>query len=244
MTDIAQNTRQPIIDLQNVSVGYENNEDVLNNIFLTLMPGSFTFVTGKSGAGKTTLLSLLYLIKKPSKGILKVFGNNINFSNRDTLAEMRQKIGVVFQDFRLLEHLTVYDNIALPLRVRGMNEKEIHKRVVELLQWVELNKSIYKRCDTLSGGEKQRVAIARAVINRPEILFADEPTGSVDPDIAEKLMRLFIELNKVGTTIVIATHNEQLTSTYNYPRIDLSKGSAKLYPALKHIKLEKTSNEK
>ena len=120
----------------------------------------------------------------------------------------------------------------MPLRVRGMGEKEIYKRVTELLQWVELNKSIYKVCASLSGGEKQRVAIARAVINRPEILFADEPTGSVDAEIANKLMRLFVELNKVGTTVVIATHNEQLTSSYNYPRIVLVNGSAKLYPAL------------
>lgn len=234
MTDISTNVAQPIINLQNVSVGYDG-KDVLQDIYLSLLPGSFTFITGKSGSGKTTLLSMLYLIKKPSKGTLNVFGKNINFSNRDNLALMRQKIGVVFQDFRLLEHMTVYDNIALPLRVRGMNEKEIHKRVVELLKWIELHKSIYKVCNTLSGGEKQRVAIARAVINRPEILFADEPTGSIDAEIAEKLMRLFIELNKVGTTVIIATHNEQLTSQYNYQRVELSNGTAKLYPALQHI---------
>ncbi len=225
---------QAIIDMQNVAVGYDGT-DVLSNVQLSLDNGSFTFITGRSGSGKTTLLSMLYLVKRPSKGILKVFGQNINFSNRDTLAEMRQRIGVVFQDFRLLENMSVYDNIALPLRVRGMNEKEIYRRVVELLQWVELHKSIYKKCSTLSGGEKQRVAIARAVINRPDILFADEPTGSVDSEIANKLMRLFVELNKVGTTIIIATHNEQLTSTYNYPRIHLHDGSAKLYPALQHI---------
>ncbi|MBQ9035745.1 MAG: cell division ATP-binding protein FtsE [Alphaproteobacteria bacterium] len=223
-----------MIDLQNVAVGY-NGTDVLDNVQFQLDSGSFTFITGKSGAGKTTLLSMLYLIKKPSKGILKVFGQNINFSNRDTLAQMRQRIGVVFQDFRLLESMSVYDNIALPLRVRGMNEKEIYRRVVELLQWVELHKSINKQCSTLSGGEKQRVAIARAVINRPDILFADEPTGSVDSEIANKLMRLFVELNKVGTTVIIATHNEQLTSSYNYQRIDLRDGSARLYPALQHI---------
>ena len=145
MTDISTNVAQPIINLQNVSVGYDG-KDVLQDIYLSLLPGSFTFITGKSGSGKTTLLSMLYLIKKPSKGTLNVFGKNINFSNRDNLALMRQKIGVVFQDFRLLEHMTVYDNIALPLRVRGMNEKEIHKRVVELLKWIELHKSIYKVC--------------------------------------------------------------------------------------------------
>lgn len=225
---------KPIIELQNISVGYDN-EDVLKDVRLSLQPGSFTFVTGKSGSGKTTLLNMLYLNKKPSKGILSIFGHNINFTNRDNLSMLRQRIGVVFQDFRLLEHLSVYDNIALPLRVRGMNEREIYKRVVELLKWIELHKSIYKTCSSLSGGEKQRVAIARAVIGRPDILFADEPTGSVDFEIAEKLMRLFIELNKVGTTVIIATHNEYLTLTYNYQRVDLSNGTAKLYPALKRV---------
>lgn len=225
---------QPIIDMQNVAVGYDGN-DVLSNVNLALEPGSFTFVTGKSGAGKTTLLSLMYLMKKPSKGIFNIFGKNVNFSNRGNLSQMRQKIGVVFQDFRLLEYLSVYDNIALPLRVQGMNEADIYKRVTELLRWIELHKSIYKKCSTLSGGEKQRVAIARAVINRPDVLYADEPTGSIDAEISEKIMRLFIELNRVGTTIVIATHNEQLTSNYNFQRIDLNNGTAKLYPALQHV---------
>lgn len=234
MSDIALDTKQPIIDMQSVAVGYDG-EDILSDIRLSLQPGSFTFVTGKSGSGKTTLLSMLYLMKKPSKGILNVFGNNINFTNRHNLALLRQRIGVVFQDFRLLEHLSVYDNIALPLRIRGMNEKEVNRRVIELLKWIEMHRNIYKQCDTLSGGEKQRVAIARAVINRPDILFADEPTGSVDAEIAEKLMRLFVELNKVGTTVVIATHNEQLTSEYNFQRIELLNGTAKLYPALKRI---------
>lgn len=226
---------QTIINMQNVSVGYDGNEEVLSNVTLSLKRGSFTFVTGKSGSGKTTLLNTLYLTKKPSKGVLKVFGKNINFSNRDVLSMLRQRVGVVFQDFRLLEHLSVYDNIALPLRVKGMSEKEIFRRVSELLNWVELSEYIYKTCNTLSGGEKQRVAIARAVINRPDILFADEPTGSVDSEIANKLMRLFVELNKVGTTILIATHNEQLTTTYNYQRINLYNGTAKLYPALRRV---------
>ena len=229
------NEKQPIIYMQNVSVGYEGNEEVLSNVSIELEPGSFTFITGKSGSGKTTLLNTLYLTKKPSKGVLRVFGKNINFSNRDVLSLLRQRVGVVFQDFRLLEHLSVFDNIALPLRVRGMNEKEIFRRVSELLNWVELSEYIYKTCNTLSGGEKQRVAIARAVINRPDILFADEPTGSVDSEIAGKLMRLFVELNKVGTTVLIATHNEQLTTTYNYQRINLYNGTAKLYPALRRV---------
>ena len=144
MTDTAKGIQQPIIELQNVSIGYDD-EDVLSNLYFSLLQGSFTFVSGKSGAGKTTLLNMLYLIKKPYKGTLTVFGQNINFSNRHNLSLLRQRIGVVFQDFRLLEHLSVYDNIALPLRVRGMSEKEIYRRVVELLKWIEMYKSIYQK---------------------------------------------------------------------------------------------------
>lgn len=151
---------------------------------------------------------MMYLAQKPSRGIVNVFGKNVNFTNRDSLSMLRRKIGVVFQDFRLLDHLSAFDNVALPLRVCGMEEREVRKRVKELLQWVELDRHILDTPATLSGGEKQRIAIARAVINRPELLLADEPTGNVDNDIAPKLMKLFVELNKLGTTVVIATHSE------------------------------------
>ena len=164
-----------------------------------------------------------------------VFGSNIGYMGRDSMAMLRRRIGVVFQDFRLLEHLSAYDNVAVPLRIRGMSETEIKKRVKELLSWVELDKSMDKICSTLSGGEKQRVAIARAVINRPEILLADEPTGNVDNDIASKLMKLFVELNKLGTTVVIATHSKDLIAEYNYPQIHLENKSLKIIPALRRI---------
>ncbi len=229
---------EPVVDMQNVSIRYGRDPEVLSDIKLSLDKGSFHFLTGKSGAGKTSLLSMMYLAQKPSRGTVTVFGTNIGFANRDTMAMMRRRIGVVFQDFRLLEHMTAYDNVAVPLRVRGMNESEIAKRVKELLHWVELDKSVNKICSTLSGGEKQRVAIARAVINRPEILLADEPTGNVDDDIAVKLMKLFVELNRLGTTVVIATHSQELISKYNYPRIHLENHSLKIFPALRRVNNE------
>ncbi len=226
---------EPVVDMQNVSIRYGSDPEVLSDIKLSLDKGSFHFLTGKSGAGKTSLLSMMYLALKPSKGTVTVFGTNIGFAGRDTMALMRRRIGVVFQDFRLLEHLSAYDNVAVPLKVRGMKESEIEKRVRELLRWVELEPSMHKICSTLSGGEKQRVAIARAVINRPEILLADEPTGNVDDDIAQKLMKLFVEMNRLGTTVVIATHSQELISHYNYPRIHLENKSLKVFPALRSI---------
>lgn len=230
---------EPIVDMQNVSIRYGTNPNVLSDVKLTLEKGSFHFLTGKSGAGKTSLLSMMYLALKPSQGTVTVFGTNIGFASRDSMAMLRRRIGVVFQDFRLLEHLSAYDNVAVPLRVRGMSESEIRKRVAELLRWVELENSMDKICSALSGGEKQRIAIARAVINRPDILLADEPTGNVDDDIAGKLMKLFIELNRLGTTVVIATHSQDIINRYNYPRIHLDNNTLKVFPALR-----RSSNEK
>ena len=220
-------TRQfePIVEMNNVGLAYGDNPEVLKNINFAFRRGSMHFLTGKSGAGKTSLLSMLYLAQKPTSGTLKVFGNNISLTDRDTLAFLRRRIGVVFQDFRLLDHLSVFDNVALPLRIRGMKEKEIRKRVIELLAWVELTDNMYAKSSEISGGEKQRAAIARAVINRPELLLADEPTGNVDNEIANKLMKLFAELNRLGTTVVIATHSNELMERYNYPRIQLKDGN-------------------
>ena len=222
-------TRQfePIVEMKNVGLAYGNNAPVLHDIDFAFRRGSMHFLTGKSGAGKTSLLSMLYLAQRPTEGTLKVFGNNVSMTNRDTLSFLRRRIGVVFQDFRLIEHLSVFDNVALPLRLRGMKEKEIRHRVIELLAWVELSDNMYVKSSDISGGEKQRAAIARAVINRPELLLADEPTGNVDSDIAQKLMKLFAELNRLGTTVVIATHSNDLMDRYNYPRLSLENGSLK-----------------
>ena len=223
------NKSAAIIEMQNVGIRYGQGPEILSDIKLSLCKGSFHFLTGKSGAGKTSLLSMMYLSQKPSRGTVSVFGHNVNFANRDALAMLRRKIGVVFQDFRLIDHLSAFDNVALPLRVCGMDEREVRKRVMELLQWVELDRSIQATPATLSGGEKQRVAIARAVINRPELLLADEPTGNVDNDIAPKLMKLFVELNKLGTTVVIATHSEKLISDFAYPRLHLQNHGLKIF---------------
>ena len=223
----------PIIEMHNVGIRYGQGPEILSDIKLCLKKGSFHFLTGRSGAGKTSLLSMMYLAQKPSRGTMSVFGRNINFANRDNLSMLRRKIGVVFQDFRLLEHMSAFDNVALPLRICGMNDREVKKRVTELLQWVELDRSMYARASTLSGGEKQRIAIARAVINRPELLLADEPTGNVDNDIAPNLMKLFVELNKLGTTVVIATHSERLISDFMYPRLHLQNRGLRIYPPAK-----------
>ena len=225
------NQGDPIIEMQNVGIRYGQGPEILSDIKLSLKKGSFHFLTGKSGAGKTSLLSMMYLAQKPSRGIVSVFGKNVNFTNRDGLAMLRRRIGVVFQDFRLLDHLSAFDNVALPLRVCGMDEQEVKKRVVDLLSWVELSRHMQATPATLSGGEKQRIAIARAVINRPDILLADEPTGNVDNDIAPKLMKLFVELNKLGTTVVIATHSEKLISDFAYPRLHLQNRGLRIYNA-------------
>ena len=220
---------EPIVEMRDVGLRYGDNPEVLQHINFSFRRGSMHFLTGKSGAGKTSLLSMLYLAQKPTSGTLRVFGNNVAATGRDTLAFLRRRIGVVFQDFRLIDHLSAFDNVALPLRVCGMGEKEVKKRVKELLQWVELDKHMFDRASTLSGGEKQRIAIARAVINRPDILLADEPTGNVDNDIARKLMKLFIELNKLGTTVVIATHSEKLITDFAYPRLHLNDGNLRIF---------------
>ena len=226
------NNTPTIIEMNNVGIRYGQGPEILSDIKLSLSKGSFHFLTGKSGAGKTSLLSMMYLAQKPSRGTMSVFGSNINFTNRDNLAMLRRKIGVVFQDFRLLEHLSAFDNVALPLRVCGMDEREVRQRVTELLSWVELDQHMMDITSTLSGGEKQRIAIARAVINRPELLLADEPTGNVDNDIAPKLMKLFVELNKLGTTVVIATHSEKLITDFKYPILHLQNRALHIrYPS-------------
>ena len=220
-----------IIEMQNVGIRYGQGPEVLSDIKLSLKRGSFHFLTGKSGAGKTSLLSMMYLAQRPSRGRMAVFGKDINFTNRDELSLLRRRIGVVFQDFRLMDHLSAFDNVALPLRVCGMDEREIRKRVSELLSWVELDNHMLDATATLSGGEKQRVAIARAVINRPELLLADEPTGNVDNFIAPKLMKLFVELNRLGTTVVIATHSDKLINDFVYPRLHLQNKELRvIYP--------------
>ncbi len=199
-----------IVTFDNVGLRYGADREVLSNVSFTLYPGSFYFLTGASGAGKTSLLKLLYLAQRPSRGVIRMFGTDIITQPRHRLPAFRRRLGVVFQDFRLVPHLSAFDNVALPLRVSGVREADLQKPVHDMLDWVGLTQRKEARPETLSGGEQQRVAIARAVIGRPDLLVADEPTGNVDPDMALKLLRLFEALNRLGTTVVVATHDVHL----------------------------------
>jgi cell division transport system ATP-binding protein len=199
-----------MIRFENVGMRYGPGPEVLRDVTFQLEPGSFTFLTGPSGAGKSTLLKLMFLAEKPSRGLITLFGTDLATARRSEFPALRRRVGVVFQDFRLLPHLSAFDNVALPLRLAGGKRDEYARDVEELLGWVGLGDRLNAVPPTLSGGEQQRVAIARAVVARPELLLADEPTGNVDPDMGQRLIRLLGELNRLGTTIMIATHDRTL----------------------------------
>jgi cell division transport system ATP-binding protein len=213
-----------IVRFENVGMRYRLGAEVLHDVSFSLPAGSFHFLTGPSGAGKSSLLRLMYLAHRPSRGLISMFGRDVSTIPRRELAALRRRIGVVFQEFKLLDHLSALDNVALPLRIAGAREGQIRDHVAELLRWVGLEGRIEERPSTLSGGEQQRVAIARAVIGRPQILLADEPTGNVDPEIALRLMYLLEELNKIGTTVVVATHNESLLERFRHPYFHIEDG--------------------
>jgi cell division transport system ATP-binding protein len=213
-----------VVRFENVGLRYGLGPEVLRDIYLDLAPGSFHFLTGSSGAGKSSLLSLLYLARRPTRGIVTMFDRDLATIPRHDLPALRRQIGVVFQEFRLLPHLSALDNVALPLRVAGMDEAKVQEHVVELLTWVGLGDHLDAKPATLSGGQQQRVAIARAVITRPRLLVADEPTGNVDDRIAVRLMHLFEELHRLGTTVVIATHNAALVERSRHPELRLDGG--------------------
>ncbi len=215
---------ESVVRFENVGLRYGAGPEVLHDITFALEPGSFHFLSGVSGAGKSSLLKLMYLGHRPTRGLISLFGRDIATMPHKEMPVLRRRIGVVFQDFRLVDHLSTLDNVALPLRVAGTPEEEVRENVVELVRWVGLADQLRARPHTLSGGQKQRAAIARAVINRPSLLLADEPTGNVDDKIAMRLLYLFEELNKLGTTIVIATHNEALIDRFNHPQLHLEGG--------------------
>lgn len=218
-----------MIRFENVGLRYGLGPEILKDVSFQIAPQSFQFLTGASGAGKTTLLKLLFLSLKPSRGVVSIFGSDVDTITKDELQALRRRIGIVFQDFRLLDHLTTYENVALPLRVQGKEEAEYRADVIELLDWVGLGDQTNVYPPILSGGEKQRAAIARALISQPEILLADEPTGNVDPPLARRLLRLFIELNRVGTSVVIATHDLALMNHYSARRMVLEDGLLSVY---------------
>ncbi len=218
-----------MIRFENVGLRYGMGPEILRDLSFQIAPRSFQFLTGPSGAGKTTLIRLIFLSLKPTRGLITVFNRDAASLTKTELPALRRRIGVVFQDFRLLDHLTTFENVALPLRVLGNEESSYRADVVELLRWVGLGDRMHAFPPVMSGGEKQRAALARALIGKPEILLADEPTGNVDPPLARRLMRLFVELNRLGTSVVIATHDINLMNQFNARRLVIEEGRLTVY---------------
>jgi cell division transport system ATP-binding protein len=213
-----------LIEFANVGLRYGQGPEILKDLSFRIEPGTFHFLTGPSGSGKTSLLKLLLLSLKPTSGTVNMFGEDVTGLDHDRLLLMRRYIGIVFQEFRLLDHLTTFENVALPLRVLGQPESQYRANVEELLEWVGLGERMDAHPALLSGGEKQRAAIARAVIGRPDVLLADEPTGNLDPELSVRLVTLFAELNRTGTTIILATHELTLLDSFSFPRMVLRDG--------------------
>ncbi len=213
-----------IVEFENVGLAYDDGGEVLRDVSFTLGPGEFRFLTGPSGAGKTSFLKLIYLAQKPTRGRLVLFGEDTTAAPRHTLPALRRRIGVVFQDFRLLDHLTAFENVALPMKVAGINQNRYREDVRELLNWVGLGNRMDSLPPTLSGGEKQRVALARALVSKPDLILADEPTGNVDPLMGEKIMKLFVELNRLGAAVIVATHDIQLVEALGKKTLRLEAG--------------------
>jgi cell division transport system ATP-binding protein len=213
-----------LVRLENIGKRYGTDAEILRDVSMRLDAGGFYFLTGVSGAGKTTLLKIIYLAEQPSRGTIKLFDTDVAETDRVAHTALRRRVGIVFQDFRLVEHLTVRDNVALPLRIAGAPEREIRENVPELLSWMGLDGKLDFRPATLSGGEQQRVAIARAIVRRPDLLIADEPTGNVDDEIAMLLVRVFERINKLGTTVLIATHDIAFARQFSHRRFHLDRG--------------------
>jgi cell division transport system ATP-binding protein len=215
-----------MVRLDGVGLRYGRHEgpDILHDLNFAIPQGGFRWLLGASGAGKTSLLRLLTLAVRPTAGRLEVLGTEVQNARRADLPRLRRRIGVVYQDFRLLPHLSAFDNVALPLRLAGRPEGQVRADVEEMLRWVTLTRRARALPAELSGGEQQRVAIARAVIGRPALLLADEPTGNLDDAQAERLMQLLQELNRLGTTVVVATHSQSLVAQYPARALMLEDG--------------------
>lgn len=213
-----------VAQLKAVTFSYRNTPNVLENVSLTIPGGEFRYLVGPSGAGKSSLLRLLFMDTYPTDGSVLLFGSDVQNTNAKERATIRQKIGIVFQDFRLLNNLSLADNVALPRLISGENLQVAREEALELIRWVGLDHRINSAPQTLSGGERQRIAIARAVINRPKLLIGDEPTGSVDDAMGDRLLTLFEYLNRIGTTIILATHSKSLIDRFPHPVITLEDG--------------------
>lgn len=227
---VTPENEEPIVRFKNIGLRYGLGREVLLDVSFALEPGSFHFLVGESGAGKSSLLKLIYLALRPTRGSISLFGHEISSTRRDDLPALRRKVGVVFQEFKLLNHLSAFDNVALPMRVAGAKRKDVDRHVTELLAWVGLKDHMRARPPTLSGGQQQRVAIARAVISRPSLLLADEPTGNIDDQMGLRLIHLFEELNRLGTTVIIATHSQQLVERLGYAQLQLTDGQLAIIP--------------
>ena len=197
---------------------------VLRDISFSIPQGGFRWLLGPSGAGKSSLLRVLHLASLPSAGRLELFGTPVRPNRRGQRARLRRRIGVVHQDFRLLAGLSVFDNAALPMRLAQLGEARIETEVTAMLRWLGLGRKLGARPHELSGGEQQRVAIARAVLLRPPLLLADEPTGSLDEPQAARLMELLLELNQLGSTVIVATHNDRMVQRFPAASLRLERG--------------------
>lgn len=213
-----------LLSFEHVSLSYAPDVPVLSDVNLAIVSGMFYFLTGPSGAGKSSLLRLIYQVEKPSSGKIMLFDRDASQLRREEFPALRRRLGIVFQDFRLIPHLTALENVALPLNLVGGRNEDVRQHVSELLNWVGLSDRLDAYPSELSGGEQQRVAIARAIVNKPRLLLADEPTGNVDDESSKKLMHLFLELNKMGTTIIFATHQQGLVEKHAKPVLRLKKG--------------------
>ncbi|MDR0625041.1 MAG: ATP-binding cassette domain-containing protein [Holosporales bacterium] len=222
---IASSTAKEIVGLEHVGLQYNEGRPVFRNISYCIFAGDFYFLTGQSGMGKTSLLKILYRAVMPSYGNVRVFGYDVGVIDRSDLPTFRQHIGLIFQDCRLIDNLSIVDNVALSMHIGGSQYKKSCTYARELLDWVGLGDFFDAFPDALSDGQKQRVAIARAVVKRPALLLADEPTGNLDDDNAMRLMALFEELHRMGTTIIFATHNNQIIKSFPYSKLVLRNGS-------------------
>ncbi len=214
-----------MIELYHVAKTYQRDITALSEINVKIRKGEFVYITGPSGAGKTTLLKLLFAAETPSSGQILIGGKNVSRIRPREIPFLRRQLGVVFQDFKLINHWTVFQNVAFVLEILGFPRKDIRRRVLQTLKRVQLNHRVESFPQKLSGGEQQRVAIARALINDPKILLADEPTGNLDPDITQEIMTFFLEINDRGTTILFATHDRSLIQAYPKRVISLKRGS-------------------